>query len=62
MLEGSFDLSLVVELAADVEKAIRGQADVTIRELVVFGAEHALAQRTPGGHRRLAAGAITKPR
>jgi hypothetical protein len=43
MLERSFDLSLVVEAASGVEEAIRGQADVTVRELVVFGAETSAA-------------------
>jgi hypothetical protein len=35
----------VIELAADVEFHGR-ETDVTVRELVVFGAEHALANRT----------------
>jgi hypothetical protein len=38
MLERLVDF-LRLELVADVEEAIRGQADVTIRELVVFQAE-----------------------
>jgi hypothetical protein len=43
VLEGGFDLVLVVEAASGVEEAIRGEADVTVRELVVLGAEEALA-------------------
>jgi hypothetical protein len=39
VLERGFDLVLVVEAARGVEKAIRGQADVTVRELVVNQAE-----------------------
>jgi hypothetical protein len=38
MLESLVDL-VRLELVADVEKAIRGQADMTVRQLVVFGAE-----------------------
>jgi hypothetical protein len=58
VLERLVDL-IVVELAADVEPDAR-EAQVTVRQLVVFQAKDALAQAAPGGYGRLATSAFTE--